>query len=70
MKFNKIFSDQLDHCYAIMRLTAQNHDYVVVASEEQQPCYAYDLNNNFKRTTVWSEVGGTMSLIQIPLSGF
>lgn len=66
MKFNKIFSDQLDHCYAIMRLTAQNHDYVVVASEEQQPCYAYDLNNNFKRTTVWSEVGGTMSLIQIP----
>lgn len=66
MKFTKVFSDQLDHCYAIMRLTDQTHDYVIVASEEKQPCYAYDLNNDYKRTTVWPDVGGTMTLVQIP----
>ncbi|RMC43319.1 hypothetical protein F5ESL0233_00205 [Lactobacillus sp. ESL0233] len=66
MKFNKIFSDQLDHCYAIMRLQALNRDFIIVASEENQPCYAYDLNNNFNKSTVWSDIGGTMTMVQIP----
>lgn len=66
MKFTKIFSDTLDHCYAVMRLKNGNKDYVVVASEENQPCYAYDLNNQFARTTVWNDVGGTMTMVQIP----
>lgn len=66
MEFKKIFSDQLDHCYAIMRLQALNRDFIIVASEENQPCYAYDLDNHFKRITVWSNVGGTMTLVQIP----
>lgn len=66
MKFTKVFSDQLDHCYAIMRMTDQNHDYVIVASEENQPCYAYDLNHNYERIVVWPDVGGTMTLVQIP----
>ncbi len=66
MKFTKTFSDTLDHCYAIMRLTDDDHDYIIVASEENQPCYAYDLNDNFKRITVWPDVGGTMTLVRIP----
>ena len=66
MEFKKIFSDQLDHCYAIMRLKALGRDFVVVASEENQPCYAYDLDNQFKKTTVWPSVGGTMTLVPIP----
>lgn len=66
MKFNKVFKDGLDHCYAIMRLQHGEHDYLVVASEEDQPCYAYDLNNDYQRTVVWSNVGGTMTMVQIP----
>lgn len=66
MKFSKIFKDQLDHCYAIMRMNAKGRDFLVVASEEAQPCYAYDLDNDFARTTVWSNVGGTMTMVQIP----
>lgn len=66
MDFKKIFSDKLDHCYAITRLTDETNDYIVVASEEDQPCYAYNLNDHYKRTTVWPDVGGTMTLVQIP----
>lgn len=66
MNFKKVFRDDLDHCYAIMRLQHDNNDFIVVASEEKKPCYAYDLNNNYKRTTVWPDVGGTMTMVQIP----
>lgn len=66
MKFNKIFKDELDHCYAIMRLQHGDQDFIVVASEEKKPCYAYDLNNDYQRTVVWPDVGGTMTMVQIP----
>jgi hypothetical protein len=66
MNTAKIFSDQLDHCYAIMRLENNDHDFLVVASEEEEPCFAYDLNDNFKKISVWNDVGGTMTMIQIP----
>lgn len=66
MEFNKIFTDQLDHCYAVMRLKNDERDFVVAASEENQPCYAYDLDNNFARTTVWETIGGTMNMVQLP----
>ncbi|PTM23127.1 hypothetical protein DA798_04710 [Lactobacillus sp. PFC-70] len=66
MKFNKIFKDELDHCYAIMRLQQGDQDFIVVASEEKKPCYAYDLNNDYQRTVVWPDVGGTMTMVQIP----
>lgn len=66
MKFNKVFKDELDHCYAIMRLQQGDHDFIVVASEEKKPCYAYDLNHDYQRTVVWPDVGGTMTMVQIP----
>lgn len=66
MNFTKVFEDQLDHCYAVMHLQAQGRDFLVVASEEDQPCYAYDLDRNYKRTVVWPDVGGTMTMVQIP----
>ncbi len=28
--------------------------------------YAYDLNNNYKRITVWPDIGGTMTMVPIP----
>ncbi len=66
MNFTKVFKDQLDHCYAIMRINDETHDFIVVASEENQPCYAYDLNHEYKRIIVWPDVGGTMTLVPIP----
>lgn len=66
LSFKKVFADQLDHCYAVMHLKDGIHDYLVVASEEKQPCYAYDINNDFNKIEVWPDVGGTMSLVQIP----
>lgn len=66
MKFKKVFSDQLDHCYALLHLKAVNQDFLIVASEEDQPCYAYDLNHHWQRTTVWPNIGGTMTLVAIP----
>ncbi len=66
IKFKKIFTDHLDHCYSVMRLKDSEHDFIVAASEENQPCYAYDLNDNYSRTTVWPNVGGTMTMVQIP----
>lgn len=49
-----------------MRLKNDEKDFIVVASEEDDACYAYDLNNNFERTTVWNSIGGTMTMVQIP----
>lgn len=66
MDFKKIFKDKLDYCYAIMRMNALGRDFIVVASEENQPCYAYDLDNDFARTTVWPDVGGTMTMVHLP----
>lgn len=66
MEFKQIFSDHLDHCYAIMRLKAENRDFIVVASEENQACYAYDLDHNYQKNTIWPDVGGTMTMVQIP----
>ncbi|MFD0704633.1 hypothetical protein ACFQY8_02560 [Alloscardovia venturai] len=66
MKFTQCFSDQLDHGYAVMRLQTQGRDFAVIASEENQPCYAYDLDNNYERITVWPDVGGTMTMVQLP----
>ncbi|WP_204120992.1 MULTISPECIES: hypothetical protein [Levilactobacillus] len=66
MEFEKVFKDELDHCYAIMRLKHDDYDFIVVASEENKPCYAYDLNDDYRRVTVWPDVGGTMTMVQIP----
>lgn len=68
MKFTKTFEDELDHCYAIMRMKNQNNDFIVIASEENSPCYAYDLNDNYSKKVVWPDIGGTMTMVQIPNS--
>lgn len=66
LKVETILQDQLDSCYAVARLSLDAHDYLLIASETENACYAYDLNHDFERTTVWDTVGGTMSIIQIP----
>lgn len=66
MDIKEIFSDDLEACYAVCRLAHADYDYLLVASEVEQSCYAYDVNHQFEKTVVWSEVGGTMSIVQIP----
>lgn len=66
MNIEVILNDKLNSCYAVSRLNSEEWDYLLVASETEDACYAYDLNKNMKRTTVWEEVGGTMSIVQIP----
>ena len=63
---SKVFSDQLDACYAVARLQHENDDYLLVASEVDGACFAYDLNNHLQKEVVWQSTGGTMSIVQIP----
>lgn len=66
MKVEKILSESLQSSYSVARLQYQDEDYLLVASEVEDACFAYDLNRSFEKTVVWDEVGGTMSIIQIP----
>lgn len=66
MKVNKILSDQLEACYSVSRIKDDKHDYLLIASEVEQGCFAYDMNNQLAKTVVWDTVGGTMSIVQIP----
>lgn len=66
MEYSKCFSAELKACYALLRLQNGAHDFILVASELNEPCYAYDLNNQFNRIVVWPETGGTMTMVQIP----
>ena len=63
---NKYFTTELKACYALVRLQDKTHDFILVASELAEPCYAFDLNQQLKKTVVWPDIGGTMTLVQIP----
>ncbi|RLV41245.1 hypothetical protein DIX44_09095 [Streptococcus iniae] len=66
MQIKKILSDDLEACYCLCRLQADQHDFLLVASEVEGACYAYNLNNGLKKQVVWQDVGGSMSIVQIP----
>lgn len=66
MKATKIISDSLDSCYAVGRITNDIYDFLIVASETENSCFSYDVNNNFEKSVVWETIGGTMSVVQIP----
>jgi hypothetical protein len=66
MRFSKVFKDELDHGYAILRMNELGRDFVLIASEENRPCYAYDLDDDYRRIVVWPDVGGTMTMVQLP----
>lgn len=66
MHFTKILEDRLESCYAVARIHQEDQDYLLVASEVEGACLAYDLNGDLKQSVVWSDIGGTMSIIQVP----
>lgn len=66
MLIEKLLSDELESCYAVSRLQEGKDDYLLVASEVEASCFAYNVTKDFEKSVVWDEVGGTMSIVQIP----
>lgn len=66
LEIKKILEDPLESCYAVARLQHGDEDYLLVASEVESACFAYNLNDNLSKTVIWDTIGGTMSIVQIP----
>lgn len=45
MKINKLLSDRLEACYSVCRLQNQDYDFLLVASEVDQACFAWISGN-------------------------
>jgi hypothetical protein len=64
MKFDKILLDSMERVYSVSYTTINCNKIPLFASErEGGECFAY-FNN--EKTVVWDNLGGTMSLVEIP----
>lgn len=66
MKFRKKILEEQDHCYAVEVMEADGKPYVFFAAENHGGCFAWDCETLTKRKQVWTEPGGTMSIVAIP----
>lgn len=65
MKVTKFRTHELDKCYAIAPLQYNGHSHILVAAEKQNRCLLFTPDGELEET-VWSEPGGTMSMVQVP----
>lgn len=65
MKFTKKELIELDRCYAATYTMIDNKPQLLFASEGNGACYMFS-PEDYKKTTVWEEPGGTMSIVPIP----
>jgi hypothetical protein len=66
MKFKKEIINHLDNCYACAQMKINGKNHFLVASEERKSCHIIDEETG-KITSVWDNIGGTMSIV--PLKG-
>ena len=56
MNVKKVFLDELPSCYAVNRIQKDDKDYLLVASEVENSCLAYDVNDNFSKICDYVDV--------------
>lgn len=65
MKLVKKKTYPMEKCYAITPLEYNGSSHIVVAAEKTDACMMFDGEGNYEET-IWTEPGGTMSLVQWP----
>ena len=67
MKLIKKRTYPMEKCYAITPLEYNGSIHIVVAAEKTDACVLFDDKGSYE-DTIWTEPGGTMSLVQWPRS--
>ena len=65
MRVEKHVMEHLTKCYSIAPLHYQGKDHILVAAEKTDRCLLFDQDGKVE-DTVWSEPGGTMTMVQVP----
>lgn len=65
MKAEKKVIGHLEKCYAVAPLFYNNKNHILVAAEKRNACLLFALDGT-QEDVVWTEPGGTMSMVQIP----
>ena len=66
MKFHKQKLVELHRCYAAGKITEGERQYPLFATEDKGECCFFSGENYEKKNIVWSEPGGSMSVVEIP----
>lgn len=66
MRITKKYLEDLERCYCVSCMDIDGEPYAFFATEGHGGCFAYDCKTLSKRVSVWTEPGGTMSMVPVP----
>lgn len=66
MKIEKRFLTQMNRCYAANHIMVDGQTRILLATEGEGPCLAWEGPNYYQSHEVWQAPGGTMSIVPIP----